>query len=129
MDLPAAPAALKPERRREAIAQELIGRLGLPAVLAVAVLVLLPLVRRVHIAKYDAAVLLDVARNIMRTGLPLRSLGPNGIPLLDHTSAFLAALIPPSGTLAEAVNAEVSRTGRDDGVLGQPLSYLRAGAC
>ena len=42
----------------------------------------------VHIAEYDEAIFLDVARNIQRVGLPLRSIGANGVFFFDHTPLY-----------------------------------------
>ncbi len=48
----------------------------------------LVLMRSVHIAQYDESIYLDVARNIRRTGLPLRSFGAEGFLLLDQTPLY-----------------------------------------
>jgi 4-amino-4-deoxy-L-arabinose transferase-like glycosyltransferase len=59
---------------------------------------MLPLALSVRVAEYDEAVLLDVAGNIQRTGLPLRSLGAHGVAMLDHTPLypFLLSLYAPA---------------------------------
>jgi 4-amino-4-deoxy-L-arabinose transferase-like glycosyltransferase len=56
---------------------------------------LLPLMLNVRVPEYDEAIFLDVARNIQRAGLPLRSLGAQGVFFFDHTSlyVYLLALI------------------------------------
>lgn len=59
---------------------------------ALFLLLLAPLVARVFTAEYDEAIFLDVARNIQRLGLPLRSIGTNGIAFLDHTPLYLYLL-------------------------------------
>jgi 4-amino-4-deoxy-L-arabinose transferase-like glycosyltransferase len=41
---------------------------------------------------YDEAIYLDVARNIQRIGLPLRSLGVFGVPAFEHTPLYLYLL-------------------------------------
>ena len=47
------------------------------------------LIYRVRITDYDEAVFLDVARNIRRVGLPLRSIGPDGVLYFIHTPLYL----------------------------------------
>ncbi|PIE81842.1 MAG: hypothetical protein CSA11_02940 [Chloroflexi bacterium] len=46
------------------------------------------LIRAVNIAQYDESIYLDVARNIRRTGLPIRSVGEKGFLLLDQTPLY-----------------------------------------
>jgi 4-amino-4-deoxy-L-arabinose transferase-like glycosyltransferase len=46
------------------------------------------LIYSVQIAQYDESIYLDVARNIRRTGLPLRSFGADGFLLLDQTPLY-----------------------------------------
>lgn len=46
----------------------------------------------VTIAQYDESIFLDIARNIHDTGLPLRSLGPEGKLELDQTPLYLYLL-------------------------------------
>jgi hypothetical protein len=61
---------------------------------------LAPLARSVHVAEYDEAIFLDVARSIQRSGLPLRSIGAHGTPFLDHTPLYtflLSLYAPPTG--------------------------------
>jgi 4-amino-4-deoxy-L-arabinose transferase-like glycosyltransferase len=58
----------------------------------VALLVLLPLALKVKVAEYDEAIFLDVARNLQRTGLPLRSAGEHGVPYLEHTPLLVLLL-------------------------------------
>lgn len=48
-----------------------------------------PPMRHVSIAQYDESIFLDIARNIHDTGLPLRSLGPEGKLELDQTPLYL----------------------------------------
>lgn len=59
---------------------------------------MLPLALRARVAEYDEAVFLDAARNVQRIGLPLRSAGALGAPLLEHTPlyAFLLGLYAPT---------------------------------
>jgi 4-amino-4-deoxy-L-arabinose transferase-like glycosyltransferase len=45
----------------------------------VAVVAQLPAILRVRVVEYDEAVFMDMARNIQRTGVPVRSLGEKGI--------------------------------------------------
>ncbi len=45
---------------------------------------MLPLVLKVHILEYDEALYMDIARNIQRSGLPLRSLGTRGVFWFFH---------------------------------------------
>ncbi|MBP6017002.1 MAG: glycosyltransferase family 39 protein [Candidatus Promineofilum sp.] len=52
----------------------------------------LPPMLRVSIAQYDESIFLDIARNIHTTGLPLRSLGPQGQLELDQTPLYLYLL-------------------------------------
>lgn len=70
-----------------------------PLALAAALLALLPLLLHVTVAEYDEAIFLDVARNIQRTGLPLRSLTQSGILFFDHTPlyVYMLSLLPSSG--------------------------------
>jgi 4-amino-4-deoxy-L-arabinose transferase-like glycosyltransferase len=60
-------------------------------VLAAVVLLFLALqatpIRQVHVAQYDESIFLDIARNIRETGLPLRSVGPDG-RLFDQTPGY-----------------------------------------
>lgn len=46
----------------------------------------------VNIAQYDEAIYLDVARSIQRTGLPIRTIDPEGRLLLDQTPLYPYAL-------------------------------------
>jgi 4-amino-4-deoxy-L-arabinose transferase-like glycosyltransferase len=46
---------------------------------------------------------MDVARNIRRTGLPLRSLGESGVPRLEHTPLYLYMLAGLQWFLLESV--------------------------
>jgi 4-amino-4-deoxy-L-arabinose transferase-like glycosyltransferase len=47
------------------------------------------LVYYTRVAEYDEAVFLDVARNIRRVGLPLRSMGADGVLYFIHTPLYL----------------------------------------
>lgn len=44
---------------------------------------------RVRCVEYDEAIFLDVARNIIRTGIPLRSIGQQGVFFFDHTPLYV----------------------------------------
>jgi hypothetical protein len=57
----------------------------LAAPLIVATLLILPAAINVRVVEYDEAIFLDVARNIQRSGLPLRSMGEQGVFFFDHT--------------------------------------------
>jgi 4-amino-4-deoxy-L-arabinose transferase-like glycosyltransferase len=50
------------------------------------------LMASVHVVEYDEAIFLDVARNIQRSGLPLRSIGEAGVYFFDHTPLYLYLL-------------------------------------
>lgn len=52
----------------------------------------LPPMLRVSIPQYDESIFLDIANNIHATGLPLRSLGPEGQLELDQTPLYLYLL-------------------------------------
>ena len=71
--------------------------ISLAIAVAVALLVLLPLALRIKVAEYDEAIFLDVARNLQRVGLPLRSMGTEGVAYLEHTPrlAFLLGMVTP----------------------------------
>lgn len=62
--------------------------------IAIAVLIILaflaqlPLILKVRSVEYDEAIFLDVAKNIQRTGLPLRSIGSQGVFFFDHTLLY-----------------------------------------
>lgn len=47
------------------------------------------LIWHVQVTDYDEAVFLDIARNIQRVGLPLRSIGPEGRFYFTHTPLYL----------------------------------------
>jgi 4-amino-4-deoxy-L-arabinose transferase-like glycosyltransferase len=49
---------------------------------------ILPIAMTVRVAEYDEAIFLDVARNIGRLGLPLRSIGTPGSIYFDHTPLY-----------------------------------------
>jgi 4-amino-4-deoxy-L-arabinose transferase-like glycosyltransferase len=98
MELPARHNSLDAARATEARGFALWARrLAAPAVIGLALLVILPLALNTRIAEYDEAVLLDAARSVQRVGLPLRSVGSGGAPLLEHTPAyaFLLSLYAP----------------------------------
>lgn len=59
---------------------------------ALSLLLLVPLMVVVRTAEYDEAIFLDVARNIQREGLPLRSLGTKGAFFFDHTPLYIYLL-------------------------------------
>jgi 4-amino-4-deoxy-L-arabinose transferase-like glycosyltransferase len=71
--------------------------ISLSIAVAVALLVLLPLALRIKVAEYDEAIFLDVARNLQRIGLPLRSVGTQGVAYLEHTPllVFLLGMVTP----------------------------------
>lgn len=48
----------------------------------------LPLMLKVKLVEYDEAIFCDVARNIQRTGLPLRSIGSKGVFYFEHTPLY-----------------------------------------
>jgi len=60
--------------------------------LVVAIVAVLPAALSVRVAEYDEAIFMDVARNIQRNGLPLRSLGPSGTFYFDHTPLYVYLL-------------------------------------
>lgn len=64
----------------------------LAAVLLLFLALQLPPILRVSIAQYDESIFLDIGRNIHATGLPLRSLGPEGQLELDQTPLYLYLL-------------------------------------
>lgn len=47
------------------------------------------LIASVHTLEYDEAIFMDVARNIQRLGLPLRSIGETGVFFFDHTPLYV----------------------------------------
>lgn len=60
-----------------------------PALVALlSLLIQLPLALEVKVVEYDEAIFLDVARNIQRTGLPLRSIGRAGVFYFEHTPLY-----------------------------------------
>jgi 4-amino-4-deoxy-L-arabinose transferase-like glycosyltransferase len=68
-------------------------RLVLPLLAIVAaLLVILPAVLSVHVLEYDEAIFMDVARNIQRLGLPLRSITTDGVFFFDHTNLYVYLL-------------------------------------
>jgi 4-amino-4-deoxy-L-arabinose transferase-like glycosyltransferase len=60
----------------------------LAAPLIVATLLMLPAAINVRVVEYDEAIFLDVARNIQRFGLPLRSIGTAGSLYLGDTPLY-----------------------------------------
>jgi 4-amino-4-deoxy-L-arabinose transferase-like glycosyltransferase len=61
----------------------------LAVVLGVFVLFQTVLLYHVQVADYDEAIFLDIARNLQRSGLPLRSIGPAGVLYFIHTPLYL----------------------------------------
>jgi 4-amino-4-deoxy-L-arabinose transferase-like glycosyltransferase len=98
MDSPAGRQPLRLSRLWHGFEQTVLGDLGLPIALGAAFLVVLPLIRRVHIAEYDEVAFLDAAHNVARNGLPLRSIGAAGIPLIEHPPLyfFMLSLYAPA---------------------------------
>lgn len=79
--------------RQRAVQSLLSKRVVISLVLLGLNLILLaPLIASVHVAEYDEAIFLDVARNIQRLGLPLRSMGANGSFFFDHTPLYVYLL-------------------------------------
>jgi 4-amino-4-deoxy-L-arabinose transferase-like glycosyltransferase len=66
--------------------------LPLAIVLGVYLLFQLFLLNNVSIAQYDESIYLDVARNIRKTGLPLRSVGLDGRYHFDHLPLYVYLL-------------------------------------
>jgi len=62
----------------------------------------IPLVWKVHIAEYDEAIFLDVASNIRQDGLPLRSIGEQGVFYFEHTPLYVYFLSCIPGGLLTA---------------------------
>jgi 4-amino-4-deoxy-L-arabinose transferase-like glycosyltransferase len=58
----------------------------------IALLVILPAVLSVHVLEYDEAIFMDVARNIQRFELPLRSITADGVFFFDHTNLYVYLL-------------------------------------
>jgi len=68
-------------------------RLVLPLLaITAALLVILPTILGVHVLEYDEAIFMDVARNIQRLGLPLRSITADGVFFFDHTNLYVYLL-------------------------------------
>ncbi len=65
----------------------------------------LVLALNVHTLEYDEAIYLDVARNIRRTGLPLRSLGLQGYLYAEHTSLYLYMLSGLTWLIGQEITA------------------------
>lgn len=57
-----------------------------------AITVQLPLMLRVRVLEYDEAIFLDVARNIQRTGIPVRSIGEKGAFYFEHPPLYVYGL-------------------------------------
>jgi 4-amino-4-deoxy-L-arabinose transferase-like glycosyltransferase len=57
-----------------------------------ALTVQIPAMVKVHTVEYDEAIFLDVARNVQRIGLPIRSIGKEGAFFFDHTSLYIYLL-------------------------------------
>jgi hypothetical protein len=62
-------------------------------VLLTAFFTMLPLALKVHVLEYDEAIRMDLVRNIQRFGLPLRSLGSQGIFDFDHINHLYLYLL------------------------------------
>jgi len=71
--------------------------------LAVVALGLWPLMAQVHLAEYDEAVFLDVARNIQTAGVPIRSYGEAGLYYFIHTPLYPYLLSSVAGSLDDRV--------------------------
>lgn len=65
---------------------------GLSLILLVYLALQITPILSVNTAQYDESIFLDIAGNIRRTGLPLRSLGPEGRFELDQTPGYLYLL-------------------------------------
>ncbi len=72
-------------------------------VIIIEVLGLLPLVTQVHVAEYDEAIFLDVARAIHTTGTPLRSSGAAPHYYFDHTPLYVYLISPIIGSADDRV--------------------------
>jgi len=57
--------------------------------LGLALLIQGVLIAFAHTLEYDEAIFMDVARNIQRVGLPLRSIGETGVFFFDHTPLYV----------------------------------------
>lgn len=79
---------VKQDRPQESIISGWRSHIGLFAALGIYLVFQFILIRLVHIAQYDESIYLDVARNIRRIGLPLRSYGAEGFLLLDQTPLY-----------------------------------------
>lgn len=66
-------------------------------VIIMALVAQVPLMVKVHTVEYDEAIFLDVANNIRRTGLPLRSIGEEGAFFFDHTFLYVYLLSAYAG--------------------------------
>jgi 4-amino-4-deoxy-L-arabinose transferase-like glycosyltransferase len=79
-----------PEQVQEALlkSQRIPFHPSIAVIVFLALLVQLPLVLKVKIVEYDEAIFLDVASNIQRSGLPLRSIGSTGVFFFDHTLLY-----------------------------------------
>ncbi|MDW8068306.1 MAG: glycosyltransferase family 39 protein [Anaerolineae bacterium] len=62
--------------------------IAIAVLIVLALLAQLPLILTVQLVEYDEAIFLDVAKNIQRTGLPLRSIGSDGIFYFEHTPLY-----------------------------------------
>ncbi len=75
----------------------------LASALALTAVGLWPLITQVHIAEYDEAIFLDVARNIQTAGTPTRSSGAVGVYYFEHTPLYPYLLSPIIGQADERV--------------------------
>jgi hypothetical protein len=57
-----------------------------------AFLFILPTLLSVHVLECDEVIFIDVARNIQRLGLPLRSIPAEGFFFFDHTNLYVYRL-------------------------------------
>lgn len=73
----------------------------LPVLTALAAQAILML--SVQYLEYDEAIYMDIARNIRGTGLPLRSIGEDGVPRLEHTPLYMYILAGIQCFLPESV--------------------------
>jgi hypothetical protein len=98
VDVPAADSTISASLAGGPLVRRWQSWAALSLALSAALLVILPFARAVRVAEYDEAVLLDVAGNIQRMGLPLRSMGAHGVAMLDHTPLypFLLSLYAPA---------------------------------
>lgn len=75
--------------------------LTITLIVFLALLVQLPLFLNVTVIEYDEAIFLDVASNIQRAGLPLRSIGEKGVFYFEHPPLYpyFLSLYAPKGVI------------------------------